>query len=479
MAQYAIDMAKDLGATYVDVRLIRSRQQSIDVKNGRLEGVTNRYGNGIGIRAYIDGAWGFAGNPDLKLKKVEVAVRRAVLIAKASARVKGEGVRLAPVEPAKGSWASPCAESPFDVPLEEKLDILFRCNELMMGVEGVAIAKATMDFREENKLFVSSEGSVIRQRTVQSGAGTSATTVGASGVQTRSFPYSFRGQFENRGFEHVRRLGLVENAERVAREAVELQTAPQCESGITTVILGGNQLALQIHESCGHPTELDRALGTEINFAGGTFMQPELLGNLKYGSEKVTITYDATIEGALGSYGWDDEGVAGQRFTIIDRGRFVEYQTSRETAPILGVRANGTMRADGWNNLPLIRMATVSLEPGDVSYEDLIAGTDDGLLLMDNRSWSIDDMRVNFQFGTELGWRIKKGKLAGMVKNPTYTGTTTEFWNSCDAVADRASWKVIGIPNCGKGQPSQTARVSHGASFARFRNVKVGVGYDK
>ena len=471
-------MAQSLGATYADVRLIRTRSQAIDVKSGRLEGVTNRYGGGIGVRAFVDGAWGFAGNPDLKLKKIKIAVERAVEIAKASARVKAQEVKLAPVEPTHDSWSSPCKESPFDVPLEEKLDLLFACTEEMMKVEGLALCRATMNFREENKLFVSTDGSIIRQRVVQTGGGISATSVGASGVQTRSYPQGFRGQFENRGFELIRSMPLLENCQRIAKEAVQLQDAPQCENGLTTVILGGQQLALQVHESCGHPTELDRVLGTEVNFAGSSFMTPDLLGNLKYGSEHVTITSDATIEGSLGSFGWDDEGVPGQRFTIIDKGRFVEYQTSRETAPILGVRANGTMLADGWNNLPLIRMATVSLEPGDIPYEELIATTDDGLLLCDNRSWSIDDRRVNFQFGTEVGWKIEKGKIVGMVKNPIYSGITTEFWNSCDGVADKDSWSVVGLPNCGKGQPPQTARVAHGVSYARFRNVKVGVGND-
>ena len=478
MAQNALEMAERLGASYADVRLIRSRSQAIDVKGDRLEGVSNRYGGGIGIRAFVDGAWGFAGNPDLKLKKIEIAVERAVNIAKASAKVRGKGVELAPVEVRKDSWSSPCRENPFDTPLEEKLDLLFSCTERMSSVEGIALCKATMDFREENKLFVSTEGSIIRQRRVESGGGISASSVGPAGVQTRSFPQGFRGQFVCGGFEHLRSLPLLENSERIAKEAVKLQSAPLCEDRKMTVILGGQQLALQIHESCGHPTELDRVLGTEVNFAGSSFMTPDLLGNLQYGSEQVTICSDASIEGSLGSFGWDDEGVPGQRFTIIDKGRFVEYQTSRESAPILGVSANGTMLADGWNNIPLIRMATISLEPGDTPYEDLIADTEDGLLLTENQSWSIDDRRVNFQFGAEGGWRIKNGKLDHMVRNPIYSGTTTEFWNSCDGVADRASWHVVGLPNCGKGQPPQRARVAHGVSYARFRNVKVGVGND-
>ena len=478
MAQHALEIAKKAGASYADVRIVRTRNQSIDVKSGRLERVSNNYEGGIGIRTLVNGAWGFAGNPDLKMKKVTIAVERAIEIAKTSAQAKIKPVDYPTMEAVRNSWHSPCEESPFDVPLEEKLDILFECDKRIREVDGVALSRCTMDFREENKLFVSSEGSVIRQKSIQSGAGISATTVGEGGVQTCSYPQGFRGQFENRGFEMVRRMPLIENARKIAEDAVALQTAPEAPNGLGTLILGGQQLALQVHESCGHPSELDRALGTEVNFAGTTFLQPETLGKLQYGSELVTMTSDATIEGSLGSFGWDDEGVVGQRFKIVDKGLFVEYQTSRETAASFGVRANGTMLAQGWNNVPLIRMSTISLEPGNTPYDDLISTTEKGLLICNNRSWSIDDRRVNFQFGGEAGWLVENGKITTMVRNPIYSGKTAEFWNSCDCVADRDSWSVIGLPNCGKGQPMQTMRVAHGVSFARFQNVRLGVNND-
>jgi TldD protein len=478
MAQHALEIAKQAGASYADVRIIRSRNQSIDVKSGRLERVSNHYEGGIGIRTLVNGAWGFAGNPDLKMRKVEKAVKRAIEIAKCSVKAKREPVKYPPIDTVRNSWHSPCEESPFDVPLEDKLDILFECDKLIREVEGVALSRCTMDFREESKLFVSSEGSVIRQKSIQSGAGISATSVGEGGVHTYSYPQGFRGQFENRGFEMIRNMPLKENARKVAETAVALQTAPEAPSGTGTLILGGLQLALQVHESCGHPSELDRALGTEVNFAGSTFMQPETLGKLKYGSDLVTITSDATIEGSLGSFGWDDEGVKGQRFNIIDKGMFVEYQTSRETAASFGVRANGTMLAQGWNNVPLIRMSTISLEPGNTPYADLISSTEKGLLICNNQSWSIDDKRVNFQFGGEAGWLVENGKITTMVKNPIYSGKTTEFWNSCDCVADKDTWSVVGLPNCGKGLPMQTMRVAHGVSYARFQNVRLGVNND-
>jgi TldD protein len=234
-------------------------------------------------------------------------------------------------------------------------------------------------------------------------------------------------------------------------------------------------MALQVHESCGHPTELDRVLGTEISLAGGSFMQINGLNELKYGSEIVNIYADATVPGALGSFGYDDEGVRAQRSPIVKSGVHVGYLTSRETAPVIGQQSNGTMRADGWNRIPLIRMTNINLEPGDWELEDLIADTEEGIYFGMNKVWSIDDQRLNFQFGVECAWEVKNGKLGRMFKNPLYTGMTPQFWNSCDAICNRNHWRVWGVPNCGKGEPMQTAHVAHGASPTRFRKVKVGV----
>jgi TldD protein len=244
---------------------------------------------------------------------------------------------------------------------------------------------------------------------------------------------------------------------------------------VTTLILDSSQLALQIHESIGHPIELDRILGTEASYAGTSFLKPEMVGHFKYGSEWVNIVADATHPGGLGTFGYDDEGIVSQRVPIITRGILVNLLTSRETAHHLGKESNGTMRADGWNRIPLIRMTNISIEPGEWTLEGMIADTDEGLFLSTNRSWSIDDKRINFQFGTEIGWEIKDGKLGEMVKNPTYTGITPKFWNSCDAIANRNYWQMWGTPNCGKGEPGQVAHVGHGAAPTRFRNVQVGV----
>jgi TldD protein len=244
---------------------------------------------------------------------------------------------------------------------------------------------------------------------------------------------------------------------------------------VTSVILDGSQLALQVHESCGHPTELDRALGYEASYAGTSFLTLEKRGSFRYGSPLVNIYADATIPGALGSFGFDDEGVPAQRSALIQNGIFVGYLTSRETASTLGERSNGTMRADGWNRIPIIRMTNINLEPGDWELDDLIADTDDGIYMAVNKSWSIDDKRLNFQFGTQLAYEIKQGKLGRMLKNATYTGITPDFWGSCDAICSARHWRIWGLPNCGKGQPSQSAHVAHGAAPARFRNVRVGV----
>jgi TldD protein len=328
--------------------------------------------------------------------------------------------------------------------------------------------------------FSSSEGASIHQQRVETGAGLEATAVGDCGACRRSYPSSHGGQVAARGWELVEELDLAGHAERTAAEARQLVDADECPAGTRDVILGGGQLALQLHESCGHPIELDRVLGTEASFAGTSFLTPDKLGEFRYGSDRVNITADATIPGGLGSFAWDDEGVPAQRSWIVREGIFSGYLTSRETAAQMGLEgSNGSMRADGWGRLPLIRMTNINLEPGEHSREQIIASTERGILLEDNLSWSIDDRRLNFQFGCEIGWLIEDGQITKMVRQPSYTGITPEFWRSCDMVADEDSWQVWGVPNCGKGEPMQVARVGHGVSAARFRDVQVGVSDDE
>jgi TldD protein len=475
LAQLALDVAASQGAQYADVRINAEKTEYLEVKQGKVGSITNAQTDGIGVRVIADGMWGFAASSQPTPEKVKQIAADAVRVAKASARVNTKRVELAPVKSFTGSWKNDIDIDPFSVPLENKLDLLLEADAEMRGVKGASITQASMHFWQEVQHFASTEGSKIDQTITQSGSGIATTAVGEQEVQVRSYPASFGGQYENRGYELIEELKLVENARRVGEEAVQLLSAPACPSGTATIILEGSQLALQVHESCGHPTELDRVFGSEANYAGTSFMTPEKLNNLQYGSSIVNLVADATVPGGLGSFGFDDEGVPAQLSYLVKEGLFVGYLTSRETAHMLGQDSNGTMRADGWQNLPLIRMTNINLLPGDMEYEDLIADTDEGILMSTVRSWSIDDRRLNFQFSTEAGWEIKNGKLGRLLKNPSYTGITPEFWGGCDAICGRKHWKVWGVPNCGKGQPPQVARVGHGVAPARFRNVQVGV----
>jgi TldD protein len=361
------------------------------------------------------------------------------------------------------------------VALDEKVSLLMEATRRMQAVKGLSFAEGSLDFFRTKVAFASSEGAAIEQEITHSGGGIEATAIGNGELQRRSVPNSFRGHHAAAGYEHIRTLGLIEEAERVGTEAVELLSAPDCPSEETTLILDSQQVVLQVHESIGHPIELDRVLRMEEAYAGTSFLTLDDRGKLRYGSDKVTVTADATLPGGLGTFGYDDEGVPAQRVPIIENGVFRDFISSRETAAVIGAASNATMRADGWENLPLIRMTNISLEPGEGTQAELIGDTKNGIFMSTNTSWSIDDKRVNFQFGTEIAWRIKDGKLTEMYKNPNYTGITWEFWGSCDAVGGPEEWTVWGTPNCGKGQPGQVARVGHGTSPARFRNVRVGV----
>jgi TldD protein len=322
----------------------------------------------------------------------------------------------------------------------------------------------------------STEGARVDQTVTQTGAGIEAAAAGDGDLQQRSWPNSFRGQFQAGGWEVVDAADLIGNAPRVAAEAVALLQAPLLPEAVTTVILDGQQLSLQVHESVGHPLELDRILGMEAAYAGTSFVEPGDRGRLRYGSAAMSVTADATTPGGLGTFAFDDEGVPAQRSPLVAEGLVDGFLTSRETAAGSGNGSGGAMRADGWGSMPLIRMTNVNLEPGRGSLDELVADTPDGVLLSVNRSWSIDDRRVNFQFGVEAAWEIKGGRLGRLYRNATYDGRTTEFWGSLDAVCGPESWVVWGVPNCGKGQPFQNARVGHGAAPARFRDVHVGVG---
>jgi TldD protein len=470
-----LDVARMKKVDYADMRVVRRQNEEIGVKNGKVEALIHDSDLGVGIRVLFRGAWGFASSSKVTKTEMETVFKKALKIAKASSKARGNDLFFSTVTPVVDRYKTPIAIEPFDVSLEAKLALLLRADEIIRRNKKVKISEAFMGSYQTEKTFASTQGSYIEQEIVECGAGISATAIEGGEVQVRSYPNSFRGNFATKGFEWIEQLALPDHAERVAEEAGQLLAAKSCPSKMTTLILDSSQLALQIHESIGHPIELDRVLGTEASYAGTSFLNPGMVGHFKYGSGVVNVVADATFPGGLGTFGYDDEGVKAQKVPIISQGILVNLLTSRETARHLGKESNGTMRADGWNRIPLIRMTNINLEPGEWTLERMIGDTDEGLFLTTNRSWSIDDKRINFQFGTEIGWEIKGGKLGDMVKNPTYTGITPQFWNSCDAIADRDHWQMWGTPNCGKGEPGQVAHVGHGTAPARFRNVQVGV----
>jgi TldD protein len=471
-ARRALDVAQLRGATYADVRIEERLVQSISVKNGVVEALLTEESQGFGVRVLANGAWGFAASAVLSGEEIDRVAAAAVEIARASALTKRADVDLGSAIVSRGTYRTPVERDPFSVPLEEKIALLLRADAEMRRVPGVAIAEGELECQRVRKSFTSTEGADIEQELVETGAGIVAMAVGDGEVQQRSYPNSFGRHQGSGGWELIDRMRLVENAPRIAEEVVALLSAPKCPSDVTTVIIDATQMALQVHESCGHAVELDRVLGMEAAYAGTSFLTPDKLG-LQYGSAHVNIVADATAPNGLGTFGWDDEGVPAARTPIIQNGRFVDYLSSRETASRFGKPSNGTVRAQDYSSLPIIRMTNINLLPGEWSLDDLIADTDRGLFLSTNRSWSIDDKRLNFQFGTEIAWEIVDGKLGRMLRNPTYGGITPEFWNSCDAVCKE--WTMWGVVNCGKGQPSQAMHVGHGAAAARFRNLRVGI----
>jgi TldD protein len=475
LVENILNLANLKKVNYADIRIVRRQREEIAVKNGNVEALTWEEDYGFGIRVLFRGTWGFACSSKVDKGEMEVTFLRAWEIAKGGSKAKRQKAPFPPAPPVVARYQTPISIDPFSVSPETKLKLLLEADAAIRRNKKVEISEAFMGSSRTEKTFASTEGSLIEQEILECGAGISATAIDGGEVQVRSYPNSFRGNFATRGYEWIEGLKIQDHGERVAEEAVQLLIAKPCPSGVTTLILDGPQLALQVHESVGHPIELDRILGAEASYAGTSFLKPEMIGSFQYGSEQVNIVADATLPGGLGTFGFDDEGMKAQRVPIIVRGRLVNLLTSRETAPLLGKESNGTMRADGWNRLPLIRMTNINLEPGEWTLEEMIADTEGGLFLSTNRSWSIDDQRINFQFGTEIGWEIKGGKLGAMVKNPNYTGITPQFWNSCDAVANRDHWQMWGTPNCGKGEPGQVAHVGHGTAPARFRNVRVGV----
>ena len=479
LLEIALGRAQDLKADFCDLRLVDETSEMLRYKNRSLAELSRETSIGIGIRVLHDGGWGFSATQSLAPSDIVAAVDTALALAKASSATftaARQGYRLAPEPAWQERWLGPCQKDPFSIQIEDKLALLQVCADEMAAVPGITLSQGFLHFIRTDKYFASTEGARIHQTMYRTGCLIEATASDDQDIQRRSYPCSF-GQYESAGYEMVEHWAMQDHARRIATEAVELLTADRCPEGYFDTILGGSQLGLQIHESMGHPSELDRALGEEINFAGASFLKPELINNLRYGSPLVHLVADATAPGAMGSFGYDDEGVQAQRIDLVKDGIFKGYLSSRDTASILGLeRSGGCMRAQNWCFQPIIRMTNISLEPGKTpcSLDELISDTGSGLYLETNRSWSIDSMRYNFQFSTEYAREIKNGKLGRLLKNPSYSGITTDFWQSMDALCDRESWVQWGTPNCGKGQPMQVMWTGHGAAPARFRRLKIG-----
>jgi len=470
------ELARAPDVRYGEVHFVDETTERFVFRDGRAEEVTRGVHTGASVRVLGSKTWGFACTADLTLAGLVGAAREALAVARASSRVARTTVVFPPAEAAVGTYETPVVVDPFTVPLADKLATLEApVRALLATGKPIQSAEASMEWTRLHKRMLSTEGSDTSQSFTYGSCGMQVTAVDDAGhAQSRSYPVWVGGNAFQAGYERILALDLMGHTARIADEAKALLRAPPCPARVTDVILESSQVALQVHESCGHPTELDRVLGSEISLAGGSFLQPHLLGTFRYGSPLVHLVADSVTPSGLGTFGWDDEGTPAGKHALVREGVFVDYLSSRETAAALGRASTGTMRAEGYNRTPLIRMTNVSLEPGTGTLDDLIADTKDGVYFECDRSWSIDDLRLDFQFSCEIAWEIKGGKRTRLLRDPLYTGVTPRFWGSCNAIAGPSEWKLWGVNSCGKGDPMQLMQVAHGASPARFRGVTVG-----
>lgn len=459
---------------YADIRFTETQQQHVKVRNGEVDHLASTVDRAVGVRVLVGNGWGFAASSDVSEESIRRTARRALEVAAASNLATTQEITLSDVDKYVATVDTAYAIDPWSVPIAKKLEHLLHATEPMRGDPRIHQVSGEISCYRQHKVFASTIGSYIEQTTTQMGGGIEAVAIDGGEFQRRTYPNPFGGDFQAEGWEFIERLDMPGKALQIRDEALALLAAPKAPAGRFDLIVGSAQLALQVHESCGHPTELDRAMGLEISLAGGSFLQPPMLGSFRYGSDLVNIVADATIPGSIGSFAFDDDGVPAQRFHLVENGMFVGYLTGRDTAPFIGRASNGTVRAETAARIPIIRMTNINLEPGTVPLDQIIADTKRGIFVETNKSWSIDDLRLNFQFGCEVAYEIENGRLGRMLRNPLYTGNTPDFWRSCDAIADRNSWQIWGLPNCGKGDPMQTMRVAHGAPAARFRGVEMG-----
>jgi len=476
LARRAVDEAMAGGADAADARIVRLAEERLVVQNGALKESDAPEDFGIALRVFRDGAAGFAAAPgpySSMQDAVSGLVRRCLASARDLAPLRRVPIRLAGRADAQGEYVTPVEEDPFTVSLEEKLDLLTTACERLGGRREIVSRLAGMSLRREEQWMATSEGGATHQVLIRSGGRIEATARVNGVVERRSYPNALEGDFRSGGFEVVRALDLEGHAERVRDEAIALCHADVCPPGERTLILGGGQLALQIHESVGHPTELDRVLGEERDLAGGSFAGADDPGALEYASDCVSFVADSTVAGGLDTRGWDDDGVASGRFDIVRDGKLCAFQSGRISAGRAGQsESRSVSRAEGWYAPPIDRITNVSLAPGEGTLDELLAETEDGAILADTiKTWSIDQERRNFQFTCEVGWEIRGGRRARLLRLPTYQGSTLDFWKRCDRVTGPEEWRLWGVVNCGKGNPMQVAEMSHGAAPARFRGV--------
>ncbi len=479
----ALNEAKRLKATYCDIRIVRMRGQTTSIRLNPERGTgktltvpfaTESGTFGFGVRVIANGAWGFSCSPFVNPAEIVRITGEAVAVAKANSVLQTKPVELAPVATYHARWVTPHEKDPFATPLAEKLDLIRAAASEVKKNDRIFSSNAQLTFRSEDKYFASSEGSSIQQLYLQSGGGVNATAVDTARALSKS--RGFQAPPSTAGYEIVPVMNLLENAARVREEVLEHLAAPQVTPGKKDLVLLPTHLWLTIHESLGHSTELDRALGYEANYAGTSFLTIDKLGKQRVGSDLINIWGDRTNERGLATIGYDDDGVKTTKFPIIEKGIFTHYQTIRDQAHLIGEKeSRGCCYADSWASVPFQRMPNVWLEPGprETSLESLIAGVEDGILIDGDGSFSIDQQRYNFQFGGDAFWEIKGGKKGRMLRSVAYQAKTTDFWTSCDGVAGPAYFQQYGALNDGKGEPAQSNAVSHGCSPARFRQINV------
>ena len=474
LADIALSTARKLGVSYADIRINRYRTESISTREKQVQNVSRSQNFGFGVRVLFKGTWGFASSREVTPAEVQRVTRQAVDIARANAVYQRRRITLAPVPKVEATWRSSFEKDPFEVPIDSKIDFLLKLNERALKTDGVSFVNSSMSFVNEQKFYASTDGARIEQYIIRANPNLSVTAVNRANGDFQS--RSSLGGPQGLGYEYMEKFPWLKEAEQAGEDAVAKLKAKPIEPGKYDLVLHPSHLWLTIHESVGHPTELDRSLWWEANYAGTSFLTPDKAGKLQFGAKRVNFFADRTQPAGLATVGYDDEGVPGQKWYLVKDGVFVDWQTTRDLAAMTGEKKSyGCNHGDSWGSISFPRMPNVSLQPGpdNKTLDDLIAGVENGILIYGDGSYSIDQQRYNFQFGGQVFWEIKNGKRGEMLRDVAYQSRTTDFWNSCDALGGQATYELGGSFNDGKGEPGQSNAVSHGCPVARFRQVNV------